>query len=238
MAVSALKTIAKGLDDPSAAAKAAKAVTATGRSVDLSKGFKVRGLDGTLIPFRPDTPLEKAKEWTKNFYRKDFDFVLAKADEAKPGATPLSVVRDKKDPGNVIQFYDYGHTYQIQTAKIGEAYRGKGIGAGMYRTLFEKAKSRGVTVTSDSRLTESSFAIWQRFKALGYPIKERPYKKIGDHYELADKDLMKTPEEQGGIFEYDPLAGDVPNLLKRQAGEAPGDEAVEATGALTKKQAE
>jgi hypothetical protein len=42
--------------------------------------------------------------------------------------------------------------------------------------------------------------------------------KRGDHYELADKDLMKTVEEQGGIFEFDPLAADVPNLVKPQAG--------------------
>jgi GNAT superfamily N-acetyltransferase len=166
--------------------KAAKTVTATGRAVDLSKGFNVKGPDGIVIPFRPGTELEKAKTWTKNFYRKDFDVVIAKKPEANgnpkgwEGDEPWSIIRDKKDPGNMMQFsvLEDG-SYQIHTARIGEAYRGQGIGAGMYRTLFEKAKGQGAKVSSDSRLSADSFAVWQRFKALGYPIKERPYVKRG-----------------------------------------------------------
>lgn len=234
--VQALKTISKGTDEVAQAG--VKAAAKVRKVPDTSRGFNLRLPDGTVIPFKAGKDLEQAKTWTRNFYRKDFDFVQPKKAKAEDSEPSFGIIRDKKDPGNMIRFTDLETTWQVQTAKVGEAYRGQGIGAGMYRTLFEKAKQKGVTVTSDSRLSESSFAIWQRFKQLGYPIKERPYKKIGSHYELADKDLMKSPEEQGGIFEYDPLASDVPNLIKPQAGQTEADKFGTKTDMLIEKQAE
>jgi predicted GNAT family acetyltransferase len=204
--ISALKRLVGAADAPKPAAKTL-AQTPTGKTVDLSKGYKVKGPDGLTIPFRPDTPLPKAKEWTKNFYgkykEKEVESLLEqKPDEADKKTTQFRIEADS--PGiNWLAFEkdDVNNTYTVRQSQLSQENKGKGIGAGMYRQLFEKAKKEGATVRSDSGMTEASIAVWRRFKELGYPIVEHPMERMPSG---ANKRKGASLDKDAPLFEYDP----------------------------------
>lgn len=227
------------------------AVTATGKSVDIAKGFKVRAPDGTVIPFKPGTDLEKAKTWTKNFYRKSDEFEdIEQAKHATMDGDVLAtdyrmIDKASKSSGSAENFMDYTvdektGTIGVKTSKVGHRYKGKGVGAGMYRTLFEKAKKSGAKVQSDAVMSPDAIAIWRRFKELGYPIAEKAMKEdakvVGSHVP-GDTWFVSQGRRGEPLFEYDPLEGKQPALLQKQAGEAPGDAEIKTSGALVKPQA-
>lgn len=189
--------------------------TATGAKVDISKGYNVRGPDGLKIPFNVNTPLEKAKEWTKNFYRPESDFEtvqLKKRIKSLEDPTPTVTTYSMRDNKNTYMgskgydqiTYDVDHAtgkYIIRASQIQDKFKGKGIGAGMYRILFNKAIKEGVPVRSDSGMTPASIAVWRRFKELGYPIVEHPMEKMtSGAYKRAGVDLGKDAP----LFEFDP----------------------------------
>lgn len=143
--------------------------TATGSEVDISRGYNVRGPDGTKIPFNKDTPLEKAKEWTKNFYNPgEVDIQL---DQSFGNRIAL-----KSDEGSFIDFRKKPGAMQITLSKVNQ--KGTGVGAGLYRKLFEHAEKEGSVVYSDKAMSQASIAVWERFKALGYPIQANPRKRM------------------------------------------------------------
>lgn len=234
------------------AARAAKFTTKAGKTVDLSRGFVVNAPDGTKIPFRAGTTPEQAKTWIQNFYRNDFEMdVLSETEEEGQKLEQMLFRAKNKAPVNRDEgvFADYpaevlvmrqGDEYRIRNTFVDEGYRGKGIAAGMYRALFERAKKEGLKVVSDSRLSPQAVALWERFKELGYPIISYPKAqrggKAGDQSDFIRAGAARDADLP--LYEFDPLMKETPNIVKKQAGAAPGDEAVEATGALTKKQAE
>jgi predicted GNAT family acetyltransferase len=205
--------------------KAEKATvkTSTGKTVDISKGFNVKAPDGTVIPFRPGTDLEKAKTWVKNFYKSDFEHTAE-----NPDMPDVKTMRGTENRFSYIEYKAEPDAYKIQFSFLNRSERGQGIGAGMYRALFEKAKQDGKKVVSDHKMSPNSIAIWQRFKELGYPIKENTEAtKMYDGYKLTG--------DQKPMFEFDPTS----SLLKPQAGQTAADkEGTNATGMLLKRQAE
>lgn len=211
------------------AAKVEKAtvnVTATGKVVDISKGFKVKGPDGLTIPFRPETPLSKAREWVKNFYTPESRFTVTPkarvtSEREDSQSFNLEVYPEKenasKSPVGHISFVkDYKKKeFQIKMSRIWDSEKGKGVGAGMYRHLFDLAKKEGFRVRSDSGMSDASIAIWRRFKELGYPVIEHPHGKVpGRNFKMRTD---KRPSEDAPIFELDtskPFPGDPKESIK------------------------
>ena len=164
-----------------------KAAAAGEKAIDVSKGFNIKipkevgvpiYIADRRIPFKPNTDIEKARTWTKNFLRPSTDF-LDEVEEFTIGPGQTAKKGELKFKTNQDAFIHYDITddaYIIRFTQAGKE-KGTGIGAGMYRTLFEKAAKEGKSVRSDSTMSESSVALWMRFKELGYPIKELPYKK-------------------------------------------------------------
>lgn len=215
-------------------ALAKTATTKTGKTVDTSKGFNVRAPDGTVIPFKPGTDLEKAREWTKNFYSKDFEMDMLSSADEDGELTEQMLLRSKKqapverDEGTFNDFpaelmaMRTADEYRIRNTHVDPGYRGKGIGAGLYRQLFDIAKKEGRKVVSDSRLSPEAVAVWDRLKELGYPIIAHPkVKKVdrgGTDYIRAGADR----EADLPVYEYDPL-GHGGSDIKRQAGQTEAD---------------
>jgi predicted GNAT family acetyltransferase len=169
--------------------------TATGKQVDISRGYNVKGPDGLKIPFSVNTPLDKAKVWTKNFYRKENEFEFTQTKALNHEGPQM---RDKADPNSYINFAQDKDSYQIKMSFTPASKRGQGVGAGMYRVLFDKAQKEGMKVRSDTAMSQASVDVWLRFKQLGYPIKESPRKKLSNGgYENA-----KDPDAP--LFEFDP----------------------------------
>jgi predicted GNAT family acetyltransferase len=198
---------------PTAAEVGAKSAVKPG--LDINKPYKVRTSDGTLIPFNAGTPVEKAKQWTKNFYRKDLEDEILSAtsvdeteDIEQRVIRPKTKIKVQRDEG---EFEDYEAElmyikdnttgeFRIRNSFVNENARGGGIGTGMYRKLFETAKEQGGTVVSDSRLSADAVAIWKRMKAIGYPIIEYPM-------EIRGEDVIRVGskrEHDLPLFEYDP----------------------------------
>ncbi len=178
---------------------------------DISRGFNIKlptsnpYIANNKIPFKPGTDIEKAKAWSRNFLRSKDEFKVLAASDDPANFRSFSELVDTKNEANKIRFINLEDAYQIRTSEVAKEAKGQGIGAGMYRALFETAEAQGKSVRSDSKLTSDSYAVWKRLKELGYPIKERPHKQIDkNHFELTDKDAYKTVEEQGGIFEFIP----------------------------------
>jgi hypothetical protein len=139
--------------------------TAVGREVDISKGYNVRSPDGVKIPFRVDTPLDKAKEWTKNFHN--------------PGKVAIKDGRIgiEGDEGSFIDFQQQTDgTRRITMSKTTK--KGTGTGAGLYKALFDDAAKNGQKVVSDTAMSQASVEVWLRFKQMGYPVIEHPRKKM------------------------------------------------------------
>lgn len=190
----------------------AKALKAGENAVDVSKGFNIKVpkevalpsyIQNQRIPFKPNTDIEKARTWTKNFLRPAEDFT----DEVQKftvGPGKFETKGELKYKANGDAFINYDVTdeaYIIRFTQAGKE-KGTGIGAGMYRTLFEKAQKEGKIVRSDSTMSDSSVALWRRFKELGYPIVEKPYKKS----ESGGSFGKYVPTEGGdaAIFEFRP----------------------------------
>lgn len=201
--ITALKQVARMADE--APKPKTINVTATGKPVDISRGYKVQGPDGVKIPFKPETPLAKAKEWTKNFYAPDKDYKVEKLEKMDNDfgdyytiEYAANGVKGPKGKASRISFEqrDDG-AYHVAWSNTKLEHRGKGIGAGLYRQLFEKAKKEGVPVKSDNVMTQESIAVWERFKELGYPIKKNPVKTMGPGKFMAE-------DKHGAIYEYDP----------------------------------
>lgn len=191
------KTAARSFEEAANADKKPANVvrTQTGRDVDISRGYNVRGPDGLKIPFSVNTPLDKAKSWTKNFYRKESDFEFT---ETKNFTHEGPVMRDRTDKSTYINYAKDQNGYQIKMSFTPASKRGQGVGAGMYRVLFEKAQKEGLPVRSDTAMSQASVDVWLRFKQLGYPIKENPRKKMGN----GGWENSKNPDEP--LFEFDP----------------------------------
>jgi hypothetical protein len=143
--------------------------TAAGRDVDISRGYNVRGPDGLKIPFNVDTPLEKAKAWTKNFYNPG-------EVEFQTGQSFGNRMALKQDAGSFIDYREKEGAIQITMSKVTQ--KGTGVGAGLYRKMFEHAQQKGSKVYSDRAMSQASVDVWQRFIDLGYPIQANPRKKM------------------------------------------------------------
>lgn len=198
------------------------AKTATGMTVDISKGYKVRTPDGTMIPFRPGTDLEKAKEWTKNFHNPG-------EIEIQTGQSFGNRIGLKDDERSFIDFEqkkNKGEPIYVTMSQVSK--KGVGVGAGLYKKLFDNAKRQGVKVYSDKAMSQASVNVWLRFKELGYPIKEAPRKRLmSGGYENAEAPYKP-------LFEYDPTAGEG---IKPQAGQTSADKQGPSTGMFTTPQA-
>lgn len=164
---------------------------------DVNKAYTVKTKDGLVVPFNPGTPVEKAKQWTKNYLTptSQFDFVEMSAMEDSQGA--FKTHRIDHEYGTLMYDEDVSlNTYQIAHSKVIPEMKGQGFGASMYRQLFEKAKKEGKKVVSDSIMSDDSRAVWRRLKQLGYPIKE---------LSKDERDaLLKANDKAAPYFEYDP----------------------------------
>lgn len=192
------------------------ATTATGKTLDISRGFKVKGPDGTSIPFKYDPKLsaqetlDKAREWTKNFYASEdrFQFTdqgVKVKEGVKPEVDKLQIKFLDEHKKQALGWMNYDKDdagYTIRMSKIVDDAKGKGYGAAMYRSLFEKAKKEGVKVRSDSGMSDESIAVWRRLKQLGYPIKEHPHGQVGGRRFAMRTDM--PIDKDAPIFEYDP----------------------------------
>jgi hypothetical protein len=173
----------KTLDDVLPKTPPKTVTTATGRTIDISRGYNVRGPDGSKIPFKKDTSLDKAKEWTKNFYNP------GEIEETK-GKIGI------KGGGGFITYNQTPDAMRVTMAQVTE--KGTGKGAGLYKKLFESAKRQGMKVQSDTAMSEGSVAVWLRFKELGYNIVEYPRKRMmSGGYENAKNPSMP-------LFEFVP----------------------------------
>jgi predicted GNAT family acetyltransferase len=210
------------------AKKAPKAV-----GPDLSKGFNVRGLNDQIIPFKAGTDVEKAKTWVKNFYTKDVEeeiLSVTSEDELKQyeqiSFKTKKKVMEPRDEGEFemnageILALRTADEYQIRNSYVAEGARGQGIGAGLYRHIFDLAKKDGRKVISDSRLSPEAVAIWERMKQLGYPI--HSYAKRIDQYNGEAIRAGAKREDDLPLYEYDPL-GHGGSDIKRQAGQTAAD---------------
>jgi GNAT superfamily N-acetyltransferase len=162
----------------------------------------------------------RVTEGDSDFQQFDMKLKEEGAPDAKTGVGSIYYEKDFKS-----------NEYIIRKSRVDQEYRGKGVGAGMYRQLFEQAKKEGFKVRSDSGMSPQSIAIWRRFQELGYPIKEHPHGRVpGRQYEMRTD---KRGTEDAPLFEYDPLEG---AEITPQAGQVP-DDTTPATGALLKPQA-
>lgn len=144
----------------------AKAATA----LEHNQAFRIKiKSTGKVIPFRSGTDPERAKEWVRNFYRND---LASQPHESKPNKFRITP-KGAKDTDNYLE-YDVAEdgSYSVVYSQVSKQNKGKGLGAGMYRQLFDEADKKGVKIHSDSRMSKESIAVWRRLKELGYPISE------------------------------------------------------------------
>jgi len=226
------------------ATKAAEKTTAAAQKVG-TRPYVVKIPDGTTIPFKAGTDVEKAKTWVKNFYSKDFETFVHSSTEEDGQLHELVSIRSKtpkpveRDEGTFSDFPAEVMTersadqYRIRNTYVDPGYRGQGMGAGLYRQLFDLAKKEGRTVVSDSRLTPEAVAVWERLKELGYPIQSYPKIKTKDGFVRAGAE-SGTGEYRVGtdswdrgadlpLYEYDPIMKERPGTLKPQAGQTAAD---------------
>ncbi len=185
--------------------------TATGDEVDISRGYNVRTPDGLTLPFRVDTPLEKAKQWTKNFHNPGE--VEIQRDQSFGNRLTL-----KNDENSFIDWRERADgTRRIVLSKTSQ--KGTGVGAGLYKALFDDAAKVGAKVQSDTAMSQGSVDVWLRFKQLGYPVIEHPRKRMmSGGYENANSPMQP-------LFELDTSKG-LPGAKPKPVEADPVDKAM------------
>ena len=63
-----------------------------------------------------------------------------------------------------------GNTYQISSARVEEASRGKGIGTAMYENMITFADSQGYEIVSDKRVSAAATGIYKSLEKKGYTV--------------------------------------------------------------------
>ena len=96
--------------------------------------------------------------------------IFRRRDELRPEGEELDVNLGNDEAGKIEAMERGGETLQIINVAVEPELRGTGAGRELYESMAKQADERGLRLTSDTSVSESAAAVWERMARDGHEI--------------------------------------------------------------------